>query len=328
MRGQFLNALLGGFAGAGSGIAQQRQFTAAEETRRRQGENDDLDRQFKGMQIAQMQAPPKAKWTYDSSRGALVNEDTGEVKQLRQLPQPFQAAKAPTAPHTISTKTGIYQLDTDGKRWVPAVDPGGKTLMPDHVDPKPEKPEKTGFDALPQTQQTQAKLQQTALLNMQRAIASLQKEVAADGMGVGPGERRAKLEALEANARIQYKEAANLGAISGSDLTLINGALGSATNPLQYARGGAKGVIASLQAARQSLRDRARTMENVYQIRMPEDFYTDDDQAAAPAPAGGRGGNPAALSAAPSREQKLWDDAVRLHGVDKVTKLYGARPPL
>lgn len=129
-RGYFLNALLGGLSGAGKGIAQQQQF-------RMQQEDAGLDRDIKKFQLAQMQAPTKPKWQYDSERGALVNIETGDVKELRSrgLPDKPVTAKAPEAPHTITTSKGIYQLDPATRKWVPATAPTGEVLTP----PKPEK---------------------------------------------------------------------------------------------------------------------------------------------------------------------------------------------
>jgi hypothetical protein len=84
MSGGFLNALLGGLTGAGKGIAQQQQF-------RSQEADADLDRKLKGFQLAQMQAPAKKRWTWDTNRALFVSED-GETREV-----PGITAKAPAA---------------------------------------------------------------------------------------------------------------------------------------------------------------------------------------------------------------------------------------
>lgn len=149
---------------------------------------------------------------------------------------------------------------------------------------KPAKPA-TGIAALPPAQATQVRIQQGALLNMRKAITALQDAVKGGGMALRPGEYQAKIRALQANAQIQFKEAANLGALSGPDMGLVESALGSATNPMQLLRGGAGGVASSLDAAQQSLDARARTMEQVYSTPMPAGFYAPPTPAAPPAPA-------------------------------------------
>lgn len=122
---------------------------------------------------------------------------------------------------------------------------------------------------LPPAQANTVKLQQSALLNMNKAVAELQKAVKKHGMTIRPGADRGEMEALQANAMIQFKEAANLGALSGPDMGLVEGALGKATSPMQWSRGGADGVLSALKAAQQSLDARARTMETVYGVKMP-----------------------------------------------------------
>lgn len=137
-------------------------------------------------------------------------------------------------------------------------------------------------NALSPAQANTVKGQQTALMNMKKAITALRDAVKKGGMAVMPGEHQDEIKALQTNLQIQYKEAANLGAITGPDMELINNALGSPTSLYQkVVRGGKDGVLKSLEAAEQSIRDRAKTMKSVYGVDMPVGF---DDPATAPPP--------------------------------------------
>lgn len=127
--------------------------------------------------------------------------------------------------------------------------------------------------ALSPAQANTVKGQQSALMNMKKAITALREAVSKGGMAVMPGKHQDEIKALQTNLQIQYKEAANLGAITGPDMELINNALGSPTSLYQkIVRGGKEGVLKSLEAAEQSLRDRAKTMKSVYGVDMPPGF--------------------------------------------------------
>lgn len=285
---------LGIFGGLKDVLAEREQRKLAEDDRQvrledrlaastRQGLMDVRDEEMRTLEkalgeqrLADMKKPPlvKPNRTYDAKRGKVIDLDAGKATDLGLAPE----TEPPKARRTQFVK------DHRGMMVLADLDSG---LGPDGQQIKawqePEKPVKSGVDALPLTQQNQLKLQQSAVMNLQGAIKRLDDAVAANGLELGPGKGRAAMDALMKEAQVQYKEAANLGVLNGPDLTLIEQALGNATNPMQLLRGGAGGVRASLKAAREALRGRARTMETVYGVKMPDGFFDDEEAANVPA---------------------------------------------
>jgi hypothetical protein len=158
----------------------------------------------------------------------------------------------------------------------------------------PFKPPPKDPNALPPAQANQVKAQQTALLNLQRSLDAVREYVSQHGIELLGG-GRAALGTLLADAQIQYKEAANLGALTGPDLGMIDKALGNPTSWTQWMHGGKNGALKALEGAQASLQRRATTLENVYGLPMPKEFRRTAGPApsgsGAPAGAGGDTGN-------------------------------------
>lgn len=279
MRGEILSALLGGLSGLGQGVQQQRAFKMKQDQdafeRQRATESDALRNEMLRTQIDAMRAKPQPTaqpWKFDSDRGVFYN-DAGEVKEI-----PGVSPKAkPKRTQLVKDQRGMMvSVDLDS-----GLGPDGK---PVRAWQEPEKPVKQGMDALPPAQQNRVKTEQSTIMNLHKALRNLDDAVSKHGLEVMPGADKQTMQALMKEAQLQYKEAANLGVLNGPDLKLIEEALGNVTSPTQFLFGGAKGVRNSLSVALNALRGKAGTMESIYGVRMPEEFYGTEPPATATPP--------------------------------------------
>lgn len=105
---------------------QERQQRVAEALRlqaeTRQSEQDDLARMVKESQMRLDDARTKAlgiqkpNRTYDSARGAMIDQDTGEARPVTGLPDRPAATETP---HTVNAQEGIMQWDAATRSFKP-----------------------------------------------------------------------------------------------------------------------------------------------------------------------------------------------------------------
>lgn len=222
--------------------------------------NGDRQAQARIVSIDPTLAPhfmPKPKEAKDPIMGSPEWRAAKEYE--KQLDAKYRApTQAPAMVHT--------GFDQQGRPvFVDPRDPNRTTTAP--VVTKPA-------DGMTPIQANQVKVQQSALLNMQKAVMDLRDAVAKDGMALFGGKHAADIASKQTQAMMQFKEAANLGALSGPDMQLMLDAIGSGTSVKQAVfRGGKDGVLQQLDNALSSISQRAGTMEQIYGARMPEEFY-------------------------------------------------------
>lgn len=174
-----------------------------------------------------------------------------------------------------------------------------------------------------------------AFANAADALDQFETTLNTVGSVVKPGVEKSGLEMDYENLQLQLKELYNLGVLNGPDLALMRRIINDPTS--------LKGrVLAGGSAEEQT----ARIAAQVTQMRTKLEGFTKNLLAGSqaiqkPAAPSGRGANPAATPSdtrqgvtlpAPagsgaSREQQLWDAAVKKHGEARVLQEYGPRPP-
>jgi hypothetical protein len=118
----FMNSLLGAFAGAGRGIAQQQQFNG-------QRADDDIDRRIKGFQLAALEAGPQTRWSWDTKRKVFTSE-SGET---REVPGIKPAWDDEEKPHYDAGRGGYVQ---PGRAFQPVEGlPEAPQGAPRNIDP-------------------------------------------------------------------------------------------------------------------------------------------------------------------------------------------------
>ena len=119
---------------------------------------------------------------------------------------------------------------------------------------------------------TEAK-QLLAIKDLNNKLASYKTEVNQAGGFDSVGSRKAILDSLYADLQVAYKEAANLGAITGPDLGLIQAAIKPASGITNYPSyllgGGQEGLNASIDTALSTIGSKARVFSDSLLSKYP-----------------------------------------------------------
>lgn len=250
-------------------VMQQLEEMAAR--RQRQAQQDAMEADFKRSQIAKNEADayatqhPQEKPTHFQTvtldDGVYAFDPVKGARGEKIGNRPPSQASEPSW-QTIDTAQGPLQVNPKTGQTRTVAGPDGRPLPP-----------RTGVNGMSPTQANQVKAQQQALLNLRRSLAALEDRVRTSGMEIMSGPGKQELGSLLSDAQIQYKEAANLGALTGPDMGMIEKALGDPTSPLQLLRGGAQGSLRGIQATQDMLDRRAKSIKDVYGVDMPPEFY-------------------------------------------------------
>jgi hypothetical protein len=178
-------------------------------------------------------------------------------------------------------------------------DPNGKVIA--RVAPRPA----AGGQQAARIQATYKKQAQT-LDNLTDAIATYRAQLTDSGIEVMPGEKKSLLTGSYANLKLLAKEAANLGALTGPDVKILeelfNDPATLASGGLNILQGGqrAKGLLSQLDQYESIIKGNRSRLEQNY--------------------------GDAATTGTPSQDQQDWDAAVQMYGRERVLKEYGPRP--
>lgn len=222
------------------------------------GYSRDLTQTPEAKRLAQVMAEREQALADEERHRAQGNED---YRLRKGIDAEFAKPDTDTW-ETRETSKGLVQVNTRTGQTRPL------GLMGYH-------PPRENLPGLTPAQANSVKSQQMALLNLQRALGALKAHVQKNGVAYLPGtQERASLAPLVSDARIMFKEAANLGAITGPDMEIINDMIGNPASIGQVMRGGKDGALKSFDQMEQSLRRRAQSLTDVYGVQMPGSFNT------------------------------------------------------
>jgi len=161
--------------------------------------------------------------------------------------------KQRTPPAPGSTPYNWQVITDPGTGSVYQVDPRTGQVRPTQAPTMPGgQPPAGGGDQFTITSQSRADAAK-AKQNLRRAIARARDLVSEYGITVMPGVQQDQLNAAFTNLQLVYKDAAQLGALTGPDMGLIEKALGDPTSITQLFRGGKEGVLTKLNEADMAL---------------------------------------------------------------------------
>lgn len=116
-----------------------------------------------------------------------------------------------------------------------------------------------------------------ALIKLQGALDEYESLVKEHGVEIS-GANRKKIEAAFANLKIKYKEAANLGALTGPDISIIEEGIAPATGVSGAAKGvmtgGKEGILKGLQQVRTNIESDADVPLNALESTFPAETPT------------------------------------------------------
>ena len=311
----FLRSLgqLAGVAGQavqGYGIDRENAVKRAmlEAREKREAENDQIRNALMAAQTAQIGKPVRRDFIPVPRGGGLFDPEKGVMA--------VEPTDVPDMPQTVAPGVGVRQ--PDGSYMVPIAK---SNEMTPYEQRSLDLREQGLADARTRQQQggvQSARIQQTykkqaqTLDNLDDAIKTYRTQLEKSGIEVMPGEDKSMLTGAYANLKLLAKEAANLGALTGPDVKILeelfNDPATIGSGMLNIVQGGqrAKGLLKQLDQYESIIKGNRSRLEQNYQ---------------SVAPNGGEVGEPSG-----TRAQQLWDAAVAKHGREKVLADFGPRP--